>query len=141
MLTIPAPKKISKRAGVGIGSQSWPGLLKYEEKAGRNPGLDHLCWTAASDQPAQQEARSRRQESGWAAPGDSWMLLAPAIGHWPSAIGHRHRRRIASETKFQAARSAAGGIEKGWAGEGYNDFRAMGHMLIIIVEQKPRKIK
>lgn len=30
---------------------------------------------------------------------------------------------------------------KDGAGEGYNDFLAMGHMLIIIMEQKPRKIK
>lgn len=84
------PKK-DKRAGVGIGSQSWPGLLKHEEKAGRNPGLDRLRWTAASDQPVREEMRSRRQESGWAATGGSWLLPALAIGHQPSAIAISHQ--------------------------------------------------
>lgn len=42
------PQK-DKAAGVGIGSQSWPGLLKREAWAGRNPGLDPLGQTAPSD--------------------------------------------------------------------------------------------
>lgn len=83
----------------------------------------------------------KRAAGGKKAAGQPQGTAVAGPGHRPSATGHRHRHRIASETKFQAARSAAGGIEKGWVGEGYNDFRAMGHMLIIIVEQKPRKIK
>lgn len=113
------PQK-DKRAGVGIGSQSWPGLLKHEEKAGRNPGLDRPHRTAASDRAALEESNACcRRAAGQPLPANSCTL-------WDGVPG---------------SRAAAGGSYGIWGREGYNDLRAVGHMLIIIVEQKPRKIK
>lgn len=64
-----------------------------------------------------------------------WRKATPGAGEQPGSLSCTPRDGV------PGSRAAAGGSYGIWGREGYNDLRAVGHMLIISVEQKPRKIK